>query len=71
MNWKSTEISSQDNWGRRENVLEYSEDTIKYVIDLLQDSIDSSDETLIERAIHILNNPEDDSLDDYASDEWE
>jgi len=37
----------------------------------LQDSIDTSDEALIERAIQILTNPEDfDSLNDYASDEW-
>jgi|10_taG_2_1085330.scaffolds.fasta_scaffold29782_3 hypothetical protein len=71
MNWKSTEISSRDNWERREDVLEYPEDTIRYVIDLLQDSIDTSDEALIERAIQILTNPEDfDSLNDYASDEW-
>ena len=44
----------QELWERHDNQYGISEDTLNYLINLLEESIEKSDDTLIERAIEII-----------------
>jgi uncharacterized protein YecA (UPF0149 family) len=41
-------------WERHENQYNISEDTLNYLLDLLDESIEKSDNTLVERAIELI-----------------
>jgi uncharacterized protein YecA (UPF0149 family) len=41
-------------WERHENQYNISEDTLNHLLDLLDESIEKSDNTLVERAIELI-----------------